>query len=184
MVFQKEDFQKRMQGAIDAFHKELTGLRTGRASANLVEPIMVEAYDGKMPMNQVGTVNVPEGRLITVQVWDKGLVKNVEKAIRDAGLGLNPTVDGQLVRIPLPDLSEERRRELAKIAAKFSENARIAVRNIRRDAMDVLKKIKADSHISEDEHHRLGEEVQHLTDSFIKQVDEMLAKKEKDIMQV
>lgn len=184
MAFNKEEYQKRMQGALDAFHKELTGLRTGRASASLVEPIMVEAYDAKMPLTQVGTVNVPEGRLITVQVWDKALVKNVEKAIRDAGLGLNPTADGQLVRIPLPDLSEERRRELTKIAAKYSEQARVAVRNVRRDAMDVLKKIKGDSEISEDEHHRLNDEVQDMTDSFIKQVDDILAKKEKDIMQV
>jgi ribosome recycling factor len=184
MAFNKEEYQKRMQGALDAFHKELGGLRTGRASASLVEPVMVEAYDAKMPLQQVGTVNVPEGRLITVQVWDKGLVKNVEKAIRDAGLGLNPTVDGQLIRIPIPDLSEERRRELTKIAAKYSEQARIAIRNVRRDAMDVLKKIKGDSEISEDEHHRLNEEVQVMTDSFIKQVDDVLSKKEKDIMQV
>lgn len=183
-MFIKEEYQKRMQGALESFHKELSGLRTGRASANLVEPIMVEAYDGKMALSQVGTVNVPEGRLITVQVWDKSLVKNVEKAIRDSGLGLNPTVDGQLIRLPIPDLSEERRRELTKIAAKYSEQARIAIRNVRRDAMDALKKIKHDSEISEDEHHRLGEEVQHMTDSFIKQVDDVLAKKEKDIMQV
>ena len=184
MAFVKDDYQKRMQGALDSLHKELSGLRTGRASASLVEPIMVEAYDSKMPLHQVGTVNVPESRLITVQVWDKSLVKNVEKAVRDAGLGLNPNVDGQLIRIPLPDLSEERRRELTKVAAKYSEQGRIAVRNVRRDAMDVLKKLKSEGDLSEDDLHRLTEEVQHLTDSFIKHIDETLSKKEKDIMQV
>lgn len=184
MTFVKDDFQKKMHSTLDALHKELGGLRTGRASASLVEPLTVEAYDSKMPLTQVATVNVPEPRLITIQVWDKLLVKNVEKAIRDSGLGLNPMTEGQLIRIPLPDLSEERRRELVKVASKYSEQARVALRNVRRDAMDVLKKLKADNQLSEDDLHRLSEDVQHMTDSFVKQVDDYFHKKEKDIMQV
>lgn len=173
-----------MQNSLDALHKEFVGLRTGRASTNLIEPITVEAYGSKMPMTQVGTVNAPDARMLTVQVWDKEMVKAVEKSIREAGLGLNPNTDGQTVRIPIPDLTEERRKELTKVAAKFAENTRIAVRNSRRDAMDLLKKLEKDSEISEDEHHRHGKEVQDLTDEFVKKVDEMLKDKEADILSV
>lgn len=183
-MFQKEEFNKRMQGALDVLHKEFTGLRTGRASANLLEPVMVDVYDTKMPISQLGTVNVPEARLITVQVWDKDVAKHVEKAIREAGLGLNPTSEGQVIRVPLPDLTEERRKELSKVAAKYAEQGRVAVRNVRRDAMELIKKLKTDSKISEDDQRRHETEVQEMTDSFVKQVDELLAKKEKDIMQV
>lgn len=183
-MFQKDEFSKRMQGALDVLHKEFTGLRTGRASANLLEPVMVDVYDTKMPISQLGTVNVPEARLITVQVWDKDVAKHVEKAIREAGLGLNPSSEGQVIRVPLPDLTEERRKELSKVAAKYAEQGRVAVRNVRRDAMEMIKKLKTDSKISEDDQRRHETEVQEMTDSFVKQVDELLAKKEKDIMQV
>lgn len=184
MSFILADFEKRMQATLDTLHKEFTGLRTGRASASLVEPITVEAYGSRMPMSQVGTINVPEPRMITIQVWDKELTKHVEKAIREANLGLNPTADGQIVRVPLPDLSTERRKELAKIAAKYAEQAKIAIRNVRRDAMDLIKTLEKDKDISEDDMHRFGDEVQKSTDNFIKHVDEALVKKEQDIMQV
>lgn len=170
----------RMEGAVEALSKEFSGLRTGRASVNLLDAIMVDAYGSMMPINQVGTVGVPEPRLITVQVWDKGLVKNVEKAIRDGGLGLNPQSDGQLVRVPLPELSTERRQELSKIAGKYAETARIAVRNVRRDAMDALKKAK----LPEDESKNQTDNIQKLTDEIIKKIDDNLARKEKEIMQV
>lgn len=184
MTFAISSYKTNMQNSIDALHKEFVGLRTGRASTNLIEPITVEAYGSKMPMSQVGTVNAPDARLLTVQVWDKEMVKAVEKSIREAGLGLNPTVDGQIVRIPVPDLTEERRRDLTKIAAKFAENTRISVRNVRRDAMDELKMLEKDEHMSEDDHHRHNKEVQELTDEFVKKVDDMLSGKEKDIMHV
>lgn len=183
-AFIKEDYKRRMQSALEALHKEFVGLRTGRASTNLLEPILVEAYGAKMPLPQVATINAPEARLLTVQVWDKELVKGVEKAIRESGLGLNPGVDGQMIRVPMPDLTEERRRELAKIAAKYAEQSRIAVRNIRRDAMENLKKLEKDKLISEDDHHRFQKEMQDMTDDFIKQADQVLSKKEADIMQV
>jgi ribosome recycling factor len=175
--------KQRMEGAIDALRKEFGGLRTGRASTNLLEGIMVEAYANMMPLNQVGTVSVPEPRLLTVQVWDKGMVKAVEKAIRDSGLGLNPQPDGQLVRVPLPELSQERRVELAKIAGKFAEAARIAIRNVRRDAMDALKKAQKEG-MSEDENKTQTEKVQKLTDETIKKIDDVLATKEKEISHV
>jgi len=184
MTFAINTYQTGMQNSIDALHKEFVGLRTGRASTNLIDPITVEAYGSKMPMSQVGTVNAPDARLLTVQVWDKEMVKAVEKSIREAGLGLNPTVDGQIVRIPVPDLTEERRKELAKIASKFAEQTKISVRNVRRDAMDDLKKLEKDGDISEDDHHRHNKEVQEITDSFVKKADEMLVAKEADIMQV
>ncbi len=184
MSFNLSVYKTSMQNSIDALHKEFVGLRTGRASTNLIDPITVEAYGSRMPMSQVGTVNAPDARLLTVQVWDKAMVKAVEKSIREAGLGLNPTTDGQLVRIPIPDLTEERRKELTKVAAKFAENTRIAIRNVRRDAMDDLKNLEKEKEISEDEHHRHNKEVQDLTDDFIKKIDEMLAKKEADIMHV
>jgi ribosome recycling factor len=172
--------KQRMDGAVDALKKEFGGLRTGRASTSLLDKINVDAYGSNMPLNQVGTVGVPEPRLLTVQVWDKGLVKSVEKAIRDAGLGLNPQPDGQLVRVPVPELSQERRQELAKIASKYAETARVAVRNVRRDTMDALKKEK----LSEDELKSQNEKVQKLTDDSIKKIDEAFASKEKEITHV
>lgn len=184
MTFTLSTYKTNMQNSIDALHKEFVGLRTGRASTNLIDPITVEAYGSRMPMSQVGTVNAPDARLLTVQVWDKGMVKAVEKSIREAGLGLNPTVDGQIVRIPIPDLTEERRKDLAKVAAKFAESTRIAVRNVRRDAMDGLKNLEKEKEISEDDHRRHNKEVQELTDEFVKTIDEMLSKKDADIMQV
>lgn len=179
-----DDIEKRMGGAVEALKKEFAGLRTGRASVNLLDPINVEAYGARMPINQVGNVNVPEPRMLTVQVWDKGMVKAVEKAIRDSDLGLNPMSDGQLIRIPLPDLTEERRAELSKVAAKYAESARVAVRNVRRDGMDTIKKSEKDGDISEDDKRLYEGEVQDLTDKFIGSIDELLASKEKDIMQV
>jgi ribosome recycling factor len=178
------DVKRRMDSAVDAFKKELAGLRTGRASVALLEPVVVEAYGNRMPLNQVGTVGVPEPRLIAVQVWDRGLVKATEKAIRDSGLGLNPQTEGQTIRVPIPDLSQERRAELAKVAHKYAENARVAVRNVRRDGMDGLKKAEKTGDISQDEHKVKADKVQTLTDQHIKLVDEALAQKEKEIMQV
>jgi ribosome recycling factor len=178
------EFSRRMDGALEALRKEFGGLRTGRASANLLEPVHVSAYGNDMPLNQVGTINVPEPRMITVQVWDRGLVGAVEKAIRDAGLGVNPMADGSTVRVPIPELSRERRQELSKIAHKYAEQARIAIRNVRRDGMDFLKKQEKDGKISEDEHHGLNDQVQKLTDEHVQKVDESLATKEKEIMQV
>jgi ribosome recycling factor len=179
-----DDLTRRMDGAIEAFRKELAGLRTGRASPSLLEPITVEAYGVTMPINQVGTIGVPEPRLLTVQVWDKGTVKAVERAIRDAGLGLNPQTEGQLVRVPLPELNEERRRELTKVAHKYAEQARVAVRNVRRDGMDHLKRAERDGDISQDEHTMYADEIQELTDKHVRRIDEMLATKEKEILQV
>jgi ribosome recycling factor len=182
--FTSEDFQRKMQMAIEALAKEFSGLRTGRASVALLDPVMVEAYGSSVPLNQVGTVSVSDARMLSVQVWDRGLVKAVEKAIRDAGLGLNPSADGQLVRVPMPELSQERRKELTKIAAKYAEQTRVAIRNVRREAMDCLKKMEKDGDISEDQHQRLSKDIQTLTDNFIKKVDDMLTHKEKDILQV
>ena len=179
-----DDIQRRMDGAVTALKSEFGGLRTGRASVNLLDPIMVDAYGAKMPVNQVGTVSVPEPRMLSVQVWDRGMTKAVEKAIRDSDLGLNPQSDGQLIRIPLPDLSEERRRELSRIAAKYAENARVAVRNVRRDGMDMLKKAEKDGDLSQDDRHLYEQEIQELTDTHVKAIDEALEAKEKDIMQV
>lgn len=180
----RKDLKRRMEGAVDVLHKEFGGLRTGRAATSLLDPIMVEAYGSPMPLNQVGTVGVPEPRMLTVQVWDKSLVKAVEKAIRDSSLGLNPASDGQLVRIPIPPLTEERRVELTKVASKYAEDARVAVRNVRRHGMDDLKHMEKDHEISKDEHHDYGVEIQELTDEYVKQIDESLANKEKEIMQV
>jgi ribosome recycling factor len=178
------EFSRRMDGALEALRKEFGGLRTGRASVHLLDQVVVPAYGSSMPLNQVGNVNVPEPRMITVQVWDRGLVREVEKAIRDGGLGLNPASDGQLVRVPIPELSQERRTELSKIAHKYAEQARVAVRNVRRDGMEMLKKQEKDGKISEDEHKGLHDQVQKLTDEHIKKVDDALAAKEKEIMQV
>ncbi len=181
---QLKEYKRRMAGAVETLHKEFAGLRTGRASTNMLDPVVVEAYGQRMPLNQVGTVGVPEPRLLTVQVWDKGLVKATEKAIANAGLGLNPQADGSLIRVPIPELNEERRAELAKVAGKYAEQARIAVRNVRRDGMDMLKRLEKDGELSQDEHKRLADEVQRLTDSAIKDIDEALEHKEKDIKQV
>jgi ribosome recycling factor len=182
--YDKEDVNRRMNGAVGTLKSEFAGLRTGRASTALLDPVMVEAYGSPTPISQVGTVNAPESRLLTVQVWDKQLAKAVDKAIRDAGLGLNPQMDGQLIRIPIPELNEERRKELAKLAHKYAEQARIAVRNVRRDGMEVLKKLEKDHKIGQDEHHKLGEELQKLTDAHIRDIDQALHGKEQEIMQV
>ncbi|WP_032112294.1 ribosome recycling factor [Candidatus Paracaedibacter symbiosus] len=179
-----EEIGRRMDGALEALTREFTGLRTSRASVNLLDGVKVESYGSLSSINQVGNISAPEARLLTVQVWDKSMVKNVEKAIRDAGLGLNPVTDGQTVRIPLPPLTEERRQELTKVASKYAEEAKISVRNVRRDAMEMLKKLEKDGDISEDEHHRLSDDVQKLTDARIKKIDEQLVSKQKDIMQV
>jgi len=178
------DLERRMNGAFDTLKKELSGLRTGRASVSLLEPVMVEAYGNKMPLNQVGTVAVPEARMLTVQVWDRSQVTAVEKAIREAGLGLNPQSDGQLVRVPIPPLNEERRNELKKVAHKYTEHARVAVRNVRRDGMESLKKAEKDGNMSQDEHRGQTTKVQELTDRFIRRIDEVLAQKEAEITQV
>lgn len=176
------DLERRMDSGLESLKKDFAGLRTGRASASLLDPVVVESYGSMMPLNQVATVNVPEPRMISVQVWDKGMVKAVEKAITNAGLGLNPQADGQFIRVPIPDLTQERRVELSKVASKYAEASRIAIRNVRRDGMDSLKKQEKEKEISEDEHKGLAEKVQKLTDERIKKIDEMLAAKEKDIM--
>jgi ribosome recycling factor len=173
-----------MEGAVEVLIQEFGGLRTGRANTSLLEPLVVEAYGSEMPMNQVGTVSVPEPRMLTIQVWDKGLVKAVEKAIMDSELGLNPSSDGQLVRVPIPTLTEERRIELAKIAAKYAEDARVAVRNVRRHTMDDLKHSEKDGDLSKDEHHDYATEIQELTDKYVGRIDEALANKEQEITQV
>ena len=173
-----------MEGALNTLKSDFGGLRTGRASTTLLEPIMVEAYGQQMPMSQVGTISAPEPRLLSVQVWDKGQVSFVEKAIREAGLGLNPMVDGQMVRVPLPELNEERREELVKIAGKYAEQCRVAVRNVRRDGMDQLKKGEKDGEISQDEQKSLSDDVQKLTDDYVKKIDEALSQKEAEIRQV
>jgi ribosome recycling factor len=183
-AYNKDELDRRMNGAVATFKSELSGLRTGRASAALLDPVKVEAYGNVVPINQVGTISTPESRMITVQVWDKGLAKAVDKAIRDAGLGLNPQMDGQLLRIPLPELNQERRKELTKLAAKYAEAARVAVRNVRRDGMDLLKKLEKDHKIGEDEHHTKGDELQKLTDAHVKDIDAALHAKEQEIMQV
>ena len=183
-VFDKDGFNRRMNGAVATLKSEFSGLRTGRASTSLLDPVVVDAYGSEMPLNQVGTVSTPESRMITVQIWDKSMVKAADKAIRDAGLGLNPQIDGQLLRIPIPELNEERRKELAKLASKYAEQARIAVRNVRRDGMEVLKKLEKDHKIGQDEHHKLGDELQKLTDAHIREIDDALHGKEQEIMQV
>ncbi len=180
----RKDLKHRMDSTLDVLKKEFGGLRTGRASTSLLDPVQVEAYGQITPLNQIATVSVPEPRMISVQVWDRGMSKAVEKAIRDAGLGLNPANDGQLIRVPIPPLNEERRTELTKVAGKYAEQARVAVRNVRRDGMDQLKKLEKDNQISQDEHKKFGGEVQTLTDEAIKKIDETLAHKEQEIMQV
>ena len=179
-----EDLKRRMEGAISSFSHDLAGLRTGRASVNMIDHITVDAYGSKMPIEQVGTISVPEPRTISIQVWDKGLVISVEKSIQEAGLGLNPQIDGQLVRIPVPELNEERRQELTKIAGKYAEQSRISIRNIRRDGMDSIKSMEKNSEIGKDESIALSSNVQDLTDEHIKKIDEILLNKEQEIKQV
>ena len=178
-----DDLSRRMDGAMASLRQEFATLRTGRASATMVEPVQVDAYGTMTPINQVGTVNVPEPRMLTVNVWDKSLVGKVEKAIRESGLGINPVVDGTIIRLPIPELNEERRRELTRVAAQYAENARVAIRNVRRDGMDQIKKAKA-AGMSEDEEKLWESEVQDLTDSHIGAVDTTLETKQSEIMQV
>jgi ribosome recycling factor len=176
------DLNRRMHGALEALRHDLGGLRTGRASTALLDPVQVQVYGTNMPLNQVATVSTPEARLLSVQVWDKSNVQPVEKAIRNAGLGINPIVDGQLIRLPIPELTEERRKELAKLVGQYAEKARIAVRNVRRDGMDHLKQDERKHEISEDERKRLEHEVQKLTDDTIKEIDDLAHGKEKEIL--
>lgn len=178
------DIQRRMTAALDVLSKELSGLRTGRASPNLLDPIKVDAYGTMTPLIQLANISVPEPRMVSVQVWDRSMVKAVEKAIRDSDLGLNPAVDGQTIRIPIPALNEERRQELAKVASKYAEEGKIGIRNIRRDGMDALKKMEKDKVLSEDDLKRHSDKVQTITDDFIKKIDDLLAAKQKDIMNV
>ena len=178
------DLSRRMEGAISVFKSDLGGLRTGRASASLLDPITIEAYGSTMPISQVANVTVPEPRMLAVNVWDKGMVGAVERAIRDSSLGLNPMTDGTTVRVPLPELNEERRRELVKVAHQYAENARIAVRHVRRDGMEALKKLEKDGEIGQDEGRAESETVQKRTDQSIARIDEMLAEKEAEILQV
>ncbi len=178
-----DDLEKRMDGALTALKGEFASLRTGRASASMLDPVMVEAYGSSMPLNQCATINVPEPRMVLVNVWDKGLVNAVDKAIRNSGLGINPQMDGTILRLPIPELNEERRKELAKVAGQYAESARIAVRNVRRDGMDQLKKAKAEG-MSEDDQKIWEDEIQDLTDKAIKGIDAALEHKQEEIMQV
>ena len=179
-----KDLERRMRGAIDTLKKEFAGLRTGRASAHLLDPIVVNVYGQRMPINQVATVSTPDARTISVQVWDRGQVSAVEKAIREANLGLNPVTDGALIRLPIPALNAERRLELVKVAHKYSETARVAVRNVRREGMELLKKLDKDGQMSQDDHHKNSAKVQELTDKLVKEIDQTLAGKETEIKQV
>ena len=178
-----DDIQRRMDGAMSALRGEFLSLRTGRAAASMLEPVMVDAYGAITPINQIGTVNVPESRMLTVNIWDKQLVGKAEKALRESGLGINPVVDGTIIRLPIPELNEERRRELTKVAAQYAESARVAVRNARRDGMDHLKKAKANG-MSEDDNKVWGDEIQELTNAAIARIDEGLSSKQEEIMQV
>jgi len=178
------DLERRMEGALTSLKGDLAGLRTGRASANILDPITVEAYGQQMPMNQVGTVSVPEPRMIAIQVWDKGMVGAVEKAIRESNLGLNPVTDGANLRIPMPEMNEERRKEVVKIAHQYAEQTRVAIRHVRRDGMDVIKKVQKDGDIGEDDARSLSDKVQKATDEKIAEVDTIIAAKEQEIMQV
>ncbi|MBL8593269.1 MAG: ribosome recycling factor [Devosia sp.] len=183
-AFSLPALKDRMQKSIVSLRDELAGLRTGRASASLLEPVTVEAYGGRMPLNQVATVTVPEARMLSVQVWDRSLASAVEKAIRNSGLGLNPAAEGVVIRVPLPELNEERRRDLTKVAHNYAEQARVAVRHIRRDGMDLLKKLEKDGDLSQDDSRKLGDQVQQATDAAVADIDNVLAVKEQEIMQV
>jgi ribosome recycling factor len=178
-----DDLKRRMDGAMGSLRTEFASLRTGRASASMLEPVHVDAYGQQTPINQLGTVNVPEPRMVTINVWDKGMVGKVEKAIRESGLGINPQTDGTIIRLPIPELNEERRRELSKVAAHYAENARVAVRNVRRDGMDQLKRAKSNG-LGEDDHKIWADEVQSMTDEYIAAVDRALETKQEEIMQV
>ena len=183
MSFNLSDLRQRMEGAVNNLKEEFMGLRTGRASSSMLEPVTVEVYGSRMPLNQVATITAPEPRMLSVQVWDVSQAKTVEKAIRDSGLGLNPIGEGAVIRVPVPEMNQERRAEMTKVASKYAEQARVAVRNIRRDGMDNLKKLKSDG-MPEDENKRHGEEIQKQTDTIIQKIDTMLKDKEKDIMTV
>ncbi len=178
------DLKRRMKGAVENLKSEFAGLRTGRASVHLLDPVMVDAYGAQMPLNQVATVSTPESRMISVSVWDKTMVALAEKAIRNAGLGLNPIVDGQTLRIPIPELNQERRTELTKVSGKYAEQSRIAIRNVRRDGMDTIKRLEKDSEISQDEQKSYSDRIQKLTDEMITEIDHLTEIKEKEIMQV
>ncbi|KZM48001.1 ribosome recycling factor [Labrenzia sp. OB1] len=179
-----DDLKRRMQGALASLKTDFSGLRTGRASASMLDPVSVQAYGQSMPISQVGTVSVPEPRMVAIQVWDKTMVAAVERAIRESNLGLNPVVDGQLLRLPIPELNQERRQELIKVAHKYAEQARVAIRHVRRDGMDTAKKAEKDGDISQDDSRVASDEVQKLTDQMIGEVDSMLEKKEQEISQV
>jgi ribosome recycling factor len=183
-AFSLEELKTRMQKSIASLREELVGLRTGRASASLLEPVTVEAYGSRMPLNQVATVTVPEPRMLSVQVWDRTMANAVEKAIRDSGLGLNPIGEGAVIRVPLPELNEQRRKELVKVAHNYAEQARVAVRHIRRDGMDLLKKLEKDSTLSEDDSRKHADQVQKATDTAVSDIDQIVAVKEQEIMHV
>ena len=184
MTVSVDKYKTKMENTLKIFHEELNRLRTGRATPSLLEPVFVEAYNSKMKISELGTVNAPEPKLLTVQVWDKSMVQNIEKAIRESELGLNPSTDGQLIRVPLPDLTEERRLELTKVASKFSEDSKISIRNIRRDAMDSIKEEEKNNIISEDEQKSLSDDIQKITDEKIKTIENVFEDKKKEIMQI
>ena len=184
MTISVDEFKSKMENTLKIFHEELNRLRTGRATPSLLEPVFVEAYNSKMKISELASVNAPEPKLLTVQVWDKSMVQNVEKSIRESKLGLNPSIDGQLIRVPLPDLTEERRLELTKVASKFSEDAKISIRNIRRDAMDKIKDEQKKNLISEDEQKSTSENIQKVTDEKIKEIENVFEDKKKEIMQI
>ena len=184
MAVSVDEYKTKMENTLKIFHEELNRLRTGRATPSLLEPVFVEAYNSKMKISELATVNAPEPKLLTVQVWDKSMVQNIEKAIRESELGLNPSTDGQLIRVPLPNLTEERRLELTKVASKFSEDARISIRNIRRDAMDKIKEEEKNNLISEDEQKSISDDVQKITDEKIKTIESVFEDKKKEIMQI
>ena len=183
-AFDLKEIDKRMRASVEALKREFTGLRTGRASANLLDPVQVMVYGSRMPLNQVATVSVPEARMISVQVWDRSNVAAVDKAIREANLGLNPIMDGQVLRLPIPSLTNDRRQELVKLAHKYAEHCKVSVRNVRREAMDLLKKLEKDGKMSQDDHRGNSDKVQELTDKIIKEVDQTLASKEAEIQKV
>ena len=182
--FDLKDLERRMNGALNVLQQEFGSLRTGRANASLLDPVTVDAYGTPMPLNQLATITAPEPRMLSVQVWDKSQIDAVDKAIREADLGLNPIGEGQVLRIPIPELNEERRQEMAKLAAKYAEQTRVAVRNVRRDGMDQLKRQEKEGEIGQDEQHTHGAEVQEVTDAVIKKIDDALSAKEQDIMQI
>ena len=184
MTISVDEFKNKMENTLKIFHEELNRLRTGRATPSLLEPVFVEAYNSKMKISELASVNAPEPKLLTVQVWDKSMVQNVEKSIRESKLGLNPSTDGQLIRVPLPDLTEERRLELTKVASKFSEDAKISIRNIRRDAMDKIKEEQKNNLISEDEQKSFSDDIQKITDEKIKEIENVFEDKKKEIMQI